>query len=151
MKKYLLFAGIGLTALAAYGRKQVQKVKAITDNIKVKLDRVNDFQLVGNAIELNINLKLINNTEYGFTVNSGEFIKLNKIELFTDAGQKIAEANKTISNISLQPGSATIIEDIDLVADANHLVPVVLNSLMQQPEKLVFKAHVNILGQNTII
>lgn len=151
MKRYLIYIGAGLAALAVFGRNQVKKVQNITNNIKVKLDRVNDFQLTGNIINLNVNIKLINNTDYGFNVSSGSLIKLTKVELFTDTGQKIAEANKVINNINLQPSSVTIIDDIDLVADANNLGPVVFNALLQQPEKLVFKAHVNILGQSVII
>lgn len=151
MKKYLIYIGVGLAAIAAYGRSQVKKVQNITNNIKVKLDRVNDFNLTDNIIKLNINLKLVNNSDYGFSVSSGNFIKLVKLELFTDTGTKIAEALKSISNINLQPGGVTIIEDIDLVADTNTLGPIVFNALLQQPEKLVFKAHVNILGQTVII
>lgn len=151
MKKLLIYTGIGLAAIAAFGRSQVKKVQNITNNIKVKLDRVNDFNLSENIITLNINLKLVNNTDYGFNVSSGKLINLKKVELFTDTGTKIAEAVKSISNINLQPGGVTIIEDIDLVADTNTLGPIVFNALLQQPEKLVFKAHVNILGQTVIL
>ena len=151
MKKTLLYIGLGILAIASFGGFQINKVKNIVDNIKFKLDRVNALNFLGNIINLNVNIKVVNNSNNAFSVNTGNVIALNKLEFFTDTGVKFAEATKQVNNINLQPNGFININDVDVVVDTRNIGPIVLQLINNTPEKIVTKAHIAVLGENFII
>jgi len=151
MKNILVLTSIGLLGLVAYGRNKAKKVENIASNLKFQMHKINKVGFSGNAMNLNLDLKLTNNTDSSFNVSTGNFITLNKLEFFNRNGDKVAEANKIISNITLTPFGVTIIENVDVSVELNKIGAVAYDMIMSQPNTLKTKANINIFGQSVTI
>lgn len=151
LKKIAITVGVTMLATALFAKKTADKVTILANNVKLKIVKFNNVDFGINKITLNIDAALVNLTNIDFSLATGQTISLTKVELYTDTGIKIADAYKSIDNIQLTPFGTMPINNVQVIIPTNNLGDTVLNVLTNNPEKIIAKAHVTVLGKNYII
>ena len=146
---------IGATALAMYAYNKanntVAETKSIIDNLKVKVKKINNITQGFGKLTINLDIALVNQTNYNFEANFGDTATLKKLELYTNTGVLIATANKEVSNLNLQPFTETVIQNVNVDIDTSNIVSTITQILALTPENIVVQAHVQVLGKNFVI
>ena len=146
---------IGATALAMYAYNKanntVAETKSIIDNLKVKVKKINNITQGFGKLTINLDIALVNQTNYNFEANFGDTATLKKLELYTNTGVLLATANKEVSNLNLQPFTETVIQNVNVDIDTSNIVSTITQILALTPEKIVVQAHVQVLGKNFVI
>lgn len=145
MKKFLF---LGLVAIAGI---TVNFLNIRKNELEYLLSRLQIFPK--NLKNLNIDLQnleatftlslsVINPTEVGLDINTYGFISIEKIILKDPLGNPVAEANKSIQTLVLDPKSTYVIQDINVAADLSTS----LSSLLNNGANFRVNLIVNILG-----
>lgn len=146
---------IGATALAMYAYNKanntVTEAKNIIDNLKVKVKKINNITQGFGKLTINLDIALVNQTNYNFEANFGDTATLKKLELYTNTGVLLATANKEVSNLNLQPYTETVIQNVNVDIDTSNIVSTITQILALTPENIVVQAHVQVLGKNFVI
>lgn len=151
MKKIYIAIGLFFVGAVAFAKQKVNKVINIVNSLKLEVDNIRDIDISFKRAKITVDLKLINQTDYDFNINAEGVINLHRVEIFTDTGVKIADANLNFSNVSLAPQGVNIIEDVEFVVDFFRSGSKILELLSNAPNKIKAKAHLSILGKNYIV
>ena len=152
MKKAII--GIGIFAVTAYyySRSKINDIENIIPNLQPKINTLNAINFGPGIINLNIDLKLTNTTTSSFNANTGSALKLEKAEVFTPGGIKIAEAIKEVSNINLPAYGSVIIQNIDVAIFTENLESIAIELITGDLlNNLIINAHIEALGKKYIV
>mgnify|MGYP000158915457 CR=1 FL=1 len=151
MKKIYIAIGLFFVGAVAFAKQKTNEVINIVNSLKFEVADIRDIDINFKRAKIVLDLKLINKTDYNFNLNAEGVITLHRVEIFTDTGIKIADANLNFSNVSLAPQGVNIIEDVEFTVDFFKSGSKILQILANTPNKIKAKAHLSILGTNYIV
>lgn len=151
MKKIYIAIGLFLVGSIAFAKQKANQVINIVNSLKFEVADIKDIDIDFKRAKIVVDMKLINQTDYDFNLNAQGIITLHRVEIFTNTGVKIADANLNFSNVSLPPRGVNIIEDVEFVIDFYQTGTKILKLLDNAPNKINAKAHLSILGTNYIV
>ncbi len=113
IKKILLGS---VLLLGYYGYRRYISTTAAFNNLKAKIDRIHGIDINFDRINLLIDLKLSNLSNYNLSVTTFKLVSIKQFQFFNrENGSFIGKADVDVSGIEISAKSETILKDIKAV------------------------------------
>lgn len=103
-----------------------------------------------NEIKFDMDLKIINPTQFDFTFNSGDLIELKQIQIMNNAGQNIATIDPGITEINLAPHDSVTLTDLPVSIPVNQigvLLDTIINNFRVDKSQFALRLNVVVAGK----
>jgi len=126
------------------------------DSIRYDIKNIRNIDVVGGIfnsdgeIRFDMDLKIINPTEYDFSINSGELIELKKITIFNKGGQELATIDPGMTEINLEPNDHVLLKELPVsipLSKIGMVVDTFLNNLSLDKNQFAIRLNVVVAGQ----
>lgn len=141
-KVLILGAGIGLTALAFFGKKKYLEAVSVINNLEFSIRNISNIRLSLQNIKFDGTLKIINPTNINFGATTASIVKLKEVRAFAvRSGVFLGKANTELFAVDL-PASSTV--DIPNIPFHFDLIPVLqelgtnYQTILQNPMEYIF-------------
>jgi hypothetical protein len=152
-------AGIALGGYLLYqaGKEQYEEFaigfEDAIDKVKYDIKKVKNFDiqaLANGELKFDMDLKIINPTQFDFTFNSGELIELKQIHIMNNAGQELATIDPGITEINLAPNDSMTLRNLPVNVPMNQmgvLVDTIINNFTVDKNQFALRLNVVVAGK----
>lgn len=151
VKKILLFGGIGLAVLSAFGAKKAFDIKSVVEQLKISLGKIHGWpEIYYPNVRIKIDLLITNPTQIPLDISTGGLIKVTKVAVYDGNNGFLGEANIGIDSISVPANGTEPIENVRIQGPIKGILENIYSGGINK-DNLRLVTHISALGREFTI
>lgn len=134
-KKYLIFGGLALLGIVAYGGKKGFDAYSVFQQLETRLKAIRGFKPTATGIRMRVDLEMYNPTNTPLSIATGGAILVKGVRILDKTGQEVARAAlQNLQRIQIVPGGTFVLEGVEVETKFGTILNSILGGLSSNPD-----------------
>ncbi len=151
MNKLVIGGGIALGLIAILGFKKKSDFDTVVANMEILVDDVRNVRLKGLNTAMDVNIRVVNNSNTDFSIATGGLVKITKIALVNQQGKIIGDSTMAMDNITLPSNDSIVLKNIPIEIPAMSMIQEFGNITNFNKSNYKLQVTVQALGQEYVL